>query len=962
MTFILLTVVLAFLTPSYGLDFIPYSTPCKERNFLCLIGYTYEKGNIWISHSSNETYPYMALHRYLTDKSKELIPNTTIGSFIFAGSNHTYSEIVSVVDENGGGKLQFMTKEKNNENPSRITIGSKGYLGIGTENPQYPLHISQNNENHNETNIKTVIEGDMFLNKIFISIDNRLRTNNIPFDTKRAKFLISNLELEEYTDINNPIKRHSGIKYESVNQYFPTFISNLTSINYPIELQDLSIVDLNEILFNLIGAQQDLIKSMNEYERMIEIIKEFIDGKGKAIEAINAEKELKEKEREVAEEEAKKTLYELEKVKEKTKQEELITKRIEYNKTIEIAKQLQKENELKIEQEKTERLTLELENNMILLEKKDKELEEMEISKEKALEEVKAAHEITLQEQIKLDISNIELEKLKIKAEEEKTKVLYQESLNREKEIKIRILEEEEKLKMLEIELEKEKGEQERNTTNNRMLKEKELEEEKIRLSGEKVKKELEMKSKEKEIEISLEKEKEIVLEKERRESAKLQSENIINQEKTKAEEERITKLKLLEAEIESKAEMERKNEDLNIRKIKVQAELEKEKWIDSIKTTIASIGSGIYNFLTDTETIKRTIITLSCIVLSYYTIKESSRIISNLIEKNLGKPYLIRETSRTNMFNEYIRGFLSLFIKEKSYNEIFEGVILNEDLERRIKNLSNSTKNARIHKSGYRNVLFYGSPGTGKSLVARRLAFNSGLDYAIMSGGDVSPLGKEGVNELHKLFEWSRKSRNGLILFIDEAECLLSNRNERNLSENQRNALNCILYESGSSESNKKLMLIIATNRPCDLDNAIIDRIDESLEFELPNERSREKLLKYYFERDICKLENNKDEKESNNKENKNVIKKIMNKIFKTNVNEMIKLKNINKNDLVEVNKKLIGFSGREINKLTNTIRNDVYGKNDLILDKESLLMIIKEKLEDHNIRSELLKENKSW
>lgn len=945
-----------YLTPSYGLDFIPYSTPCKERNFLCLIGYTYEKGNIWISHNSNETYPYMALNRYFNDKSKDLTPNTTIGSFIFAGANHTYSEIVSVIDETEGGKLQFHTKENNKESSVKITIGSNGNLGIGIENPQYPLQVSHNNNNTSE--IEAVVEGDLFMNRLLISIDDRLKANNIPFDTKRAKFLISNLVLEEYTDVYNPIKRHSGVKYESVKEYFPTFISNLTFINNPIKLQNLSIVDFNEILFNLIGAQQDIIKSMNEYDRLIEIMKDFIDGKGKAIEGINAQKELKEKEREVAEEEAKKTLYELEKIKEITKQEELQTKRLEYNKTIEVAKQLQKENELKIEKEKSERLTLELENNMILLENKDTELEEMEILKEKTLEEVKAAHEVTLQEQIKLDISNIELEKVKIKAEEEKTKVLYQESLNREKEIKIKIIEEERKLKLLEIELEKEKAEQERNTTNNRILKEKELEEEKVKLAGEKVKQELEMKSKEKEIEISLEKEKEIVLEKERRESARQLSENIINQEKIKAEEERITKLKLLEAEIESKAEMERKNEDLNIRKLKIEAELEKEKWIDSIKTTISSIGSGIYNFLTDTETIKRTIMTISAIILSYYTIKESSRIISNIIEKNLGKPSLIRETSKMNIFSEYLNIIFTLFKREKTYNEIFEGVILNEGLEKRIKQLALSTKNARIHQSGYRNVLFYGSPGTGKSLVARRLAFNSGLDYAIMSGGDVSPLGKDGVNELHKIFEWSRKSKNGIILFIDEAECLLCNRNKKNMSENQRNALNCILYESGSSESNKKLMLILATNRPCDLDNAIIDRIDESLEFEIPNENSREKILKYYFERDICCIDNS-----NNNKDNKiGKMNLLLNKIFKNRINEKINLKGINKNDLIEVNKTLNGFSGREINKLTSIIRNEIYGKENLILDKEMLLSIVSEKIKDHNNRLELLKDDKSW
>ena len=49
-----------------------------------------------------------------------------------------------------------------------------------------------------------------------------------------------------------------------------------------------------------------------------------------------------------------------------------------------------------------------------------------------------------------------------------------------------------------------------------------------------------------------------------------------------------------------------------------------------------------------------------------------------------------------------------------------------------------------------------------GKTLFARTLARQSGLDYAVMSGGDLGPLGREGPHELHKLFEWAQNSRIG--------------------------------------------------------------------------------------------------------------------------------------------------------------------------------------------------------
>ena len=67
--------------------------------------------------------------------------------------------------------------------------------------------------------------------------------------------------------------------------------------------------------------------------------------------------------------------------------------------------------------------------------------------------------------------------------------------------------------------------------------------------------------------------------------------------------------------------------------------------------------------------------------------------------------------------------------------------------------------------------------PGTGKSMAAKRLARTAGLDYAIMSGGDVAPLGGKAVQQLHEMFDWAESSRRGLLLFIDEADAFLGRR-----------------------------------------------------------------------------------------------------------------------------------------------------------------------------------------
>jgi hypothetical protein len=78
-------------------------------------------------------------------------------------------------------------------------------------------------------------------------------------------------------------------------------------------------------------------------------------------------------------------------------------------------------------------------------------------------------------------------------------------------------------------------------------------------------------------------------------------------------------------------------------------------------------------------------------------------------------------------------------------------------------------------------------------------------MDYAILSGGDVAPLGGGAVTQLHQTFDWAERSRRGLLLFIDEADAFLGRRNDA-MSEGLRGALNALLFRTGGAGTGRRL------------------------------------------------------------------------------------------------------------------------------------------------------------
>merc|ERR1719389_1135009 len=198
-------------------------------------------------------------------------------------------------------------------------------------------------------------------------------------------------------------------------------------------------------------------------------------------------------------------------------------------------------------------------------------------------------------------------------------------------------------------------------------------------------------------------------------------------------------------------------------------------------------------------------------------------------------RPPLVRETSRFTWSRQGLtRGWRWPWSKQDA--KLMENIVLEDELAERLSWTTNSLMQAKANGTPYRHLLVHGSPGTGKTLFARTLSRQSGLDYAIMSGGDVGPLGKDAVHELNKLFDWANSSKRGLILFIDEADAFLraGRQSEAAMSEEARNVLSSFLHHTGTESD--KFMVVMATNVRDILDRAVLDRVDETFEFPLPH------------------------------------------------------------------------------------------------------------------------------
>lgn len=164
---------------------------------------------------------------------------------------------------------------------------------------------------------------------------------------------------------------------------------------------------------------------------------------------------------------------------------------------------------------------------------------------------------------------------------------------------------------------------------------------------------------------------------------------------------------------------------------------------------------------------------------------------------------------------------------------------------------IKNPCKYSRFGARMPRGVIFYGAPGTGKTLLARAVAGESGVPFFSVSGSDfVQMYVGVGAKRVRELFKKAR-AHGQAVIFIDEIDALGKKRQAAPTggSDERDQTLNALLTEMSGFSSTEGIIVIAATNRLDALDEALLrpGRFDRHVEIGLPDIAARRSILEHH-------------------------------------------------------------------------------------------------------------------
>jgi cell division protease FtsH len=176
------------------------------------------------------------------------------------------------------------------------------------------------------------------------------------------------------------------------------------------------------------------------------------------------------------------------------------------------------------------------------------------------------------------------------------------------------------------------------------------------------------------------------------------------------------------------------------------------------------------------------------------------------------------------------------------------------EELQEIVDFLKDPGKFSKLGGKIPKGALLVGSPGTGKTLLARAIAGEANVPFFTISGSDfVEMFVGVGASRVRDMFEQAKKSA-PCIVFIDEIDAVGRHRGAGlgNGNDEREQTLNQLLVEMDGFEANEGIIIIAATNRPDVLDPALLrpGRFDRQVVVPRPDIEGREKILQVHMKK----------------------------------------------------------------------------------------------------------------
>jgi len=204
---------------------------------------------------------------------------------------------------------------------------------------------------------------------------------------------------------------------------------------------------------------------------------------------------------------------------------------------------------------------------------------------------------------------------------------------------------------------------------------------------------------------------------------------------------------------------------------------------------------------------------------------------------------------SQQNIFN-FGRSRAKLIMEDRPSTTFADVAGVDEaksELEEVVEFLKTPQKFQRLGGKIPKGVLLVGPPGTGKTLLARAVAGEAGVPFFSMSGSEfVEVLVGVGASRVRDLFDQAKKSAPSII-FIDEIDAVGRQRGTSLTTNDEREqTLNQLLVEMDGFDAREAVVVIAATNRPDNLDQALLrpGRFDRRVTVDRPDWKGRQAIL----------------------------------------------------------------------------------------------------------------------